>query len=291
MKQSIVLLDNGSVRPASILAARELARRVSSKIGKPVSHAACQHSDKVPAAELAGEPCLVWGDFLEREWARGIQRILVLPLFFGPSSAIAIKARRVARQFCERRPGVSCEVARSLVDVSDETDDGIAQLISQQVIEKLDTVSEKRTQCILVDHGSPNPEVGRCRDLVGKQLAESLADRGVNVIASSMERRPGPDYDFNEPLLESVLEELDSSKIERIVLAYLFLFPGRHAGPGGDIDTICQQSRFSQDGGEIVKCSLVGELSGLEGILTERYSQLTQKGNGLFSVAPVEQPR
>ena len=55
---------------------------------------------------------------------------------------------------------------------------------------------------------------------------------GKPVIASSMERRSGAEYDFNEPLLESVLErpELDS-----VIVSLLFFSEGRHAGPDGDI--------------------------------------------------------
>ena len=47
-----------------------------------------------------------------------------------------------------------------------------------------------------------------------------------------MERREGSEYDFNDPLLESLIKELEEKKIKKLVLAQLFLSPGRHAGKG-----------------------------------------------------------
>ena len=51
--------------------------------------------------------------------------------------------------------------------------------------------------------------------------------------------KPGAAYDFNEPLLETLLATppFDSGDV---VLAMAFLSPGRHAGEGGDIAQIVE---------------------------------------------------
>ena len=51
-----------------------------------------------------------------------------------------------------------------------------------------------------------------------------------------MERcRAGPDFAFNEPLLETAVATVDPQAADGIVVALLFLSPGKHAGAGGDI--------------------------------------------------------
>ena len=53
-----------------------------------------------------------------------------------------------------------------------------------------------------------------------------------------MERRDGKQYEFNEPLLENILGS--GNFIKNVILAMLFISPGRHAGKDGDIDQICE---------------------------------------------------
>ena len=66
-----------------------------------------------------------------------------------------------------------------------------------------------------------------------------------DVVACSMERREGPEYDFNEPMLEAVVADpklrstgdgSSGDDPDLLVVAMLFLQPGKHAGEGGDID-------------------------------------------------------
>ena len=58
-----------------------------------------------------------------------------------------------------------------------------------------------------------------------------------------MERcRAGPDFAFNEPLLETAVATVDPQAADGIVIALLFLSPGKHAGAGGDIATIIAEA-------------------------------------------------
>ncbi|MEY4402771.1 MAG: hypothetical protein RIR91_806, partial [Verrucomicrobiota bacterium] len=67
-------------------------------------------------------------------------------------------------------------------------------------------------------------------------LATELNLPAERVIACSMERREGPEYAFNEPLLETALNRCTSN----VTILMLFVLPGRHAGPGGDVETIAK---------------------------------------------------
>jgi hypothetical protein len=52
-----------------------------------------------------------------------------------------------------------------------------------------------------------------------------------------MERREGPEYAFNEPLLATALQRAPGD----VIILMLFLLPGRHAGPDGDVATIAKE--------------------------------------------------
>jgi hypothetical protein len=90
---------------------------------------------------------------------------------------------------------------------------------------------------LLCDHGSPIPEVTACRNALAASLRQELGLKPEELIACSMERREGAEYDFNEPLLEHALQD---AKGDAVILM-LFLLPGRHAGPDGDVATIAKE--------------------------------------------------
>jgi hypothetical protein len=58
-----------------------------------------------------------------------------------------------------------------------------------------------------------------------------------------------------------------------VILSLMFLLPGTHAGPQGDIDQICAAA-LEEAGVErrVVKTRLVGELEGLIPLLARRFS-------------------
>jgi hypothetical protein len=68
-------------------------------------------------------------------------------------------------------------------------------------------------------------------------LRKELGLKPEELIACSMERREGAEYDFNEPLLEHAVQD---AKGEAVILM-LFLLPGRHAGAEGDVATIANE--------------------------------------------------
>jgi sirohydrochlorin ferrochelatase len=78
------------------------------------------------------------------------------------------------------------------------------------------------------------------RDRVADGVRAILgADIGA-LMAASMESPDGPEFGFNRPLLSEVLER---PGLRAVVIAPLFLSPGRHAGPGGDLARIAREAR------------------------------------------------
>jgi len=104
---------------------------------------------------------------------------------------------------------------------------------------------------LLCEHGSPSKDVHAVREAVAPRLAAALATRGVNVASvrgCAMERKPGDAYAFSEPMLARALPdavadasasaEAGAGEGVRVVLALMFLLPGKHAGVGGDVAKI-----------------------------------------------------
>ena len=85
----------------------------------------------------------------------------------------------------------------------------------------------------------------------------------------SMERRNGEEYDFNEPLLEKLLVQ-KKEECEEMLVAQLFLSPGRHAGKGGDLDRICCSFAGSSPSRRLVRTDLLGTHPSVAEILADR---------------------
>lgn len=282
------LVDNGSLAPPAVFSLRRIAAALAQKIGADVRPASVLHSDKVPPAELDGVPAETIEASLRRSIALGEFEHVVLPLFFGPSGAITdYLPRRIAR-LKERHPALDVRIA-SWIDAPG--DGRLASILADQVCATLrsedsaaaascvqsamkDSVPQVREPdlpaVLLVDHGSPLPAVTAIRDRLAGELRERLLGKVSTVLPASMERRPEPDYDFNEPLLERALDASVRAGSQDIVVVQLFLSPGRHAGPDGDIASICAAACGRHPGLRIRRTQLVGEHPALTDILADR---------------------
>jgi sirohydrochlorin ferrochelatase len=136
-----------------------------------------------------------------------------------------------------RFPQARVRLAPCLVRPADG-DLRLAEVLADQVRATARAHGWTRPKVVLVDHGSPQAAVAAVRDHLGRQLHAELGDEVEAVAVASMERRTGAAYDFNEPLLATVLSTPPFDRGE-VVVALQFLSPGRHAGPGGDIAMIC----------------------------------------------------
>jgi sirohydrochlorin ferrochelatase len=226
----IFLVDNGSYEPAATLALRGLAQEVSKLIGQEVRPVSTMHSAKIDPALLGGVPAVIFEGAVQHAKLEGIDEIVVIPLFIGPSRAITEYLPKV---FADALPGaMKLSIRAPLFG-----DDGF-ELTGMLADNLRETGWTKGSGTVLLcDHGSPIPEVTACRDALAASLRKELGLKPEELIACSMERREGAEYDFNKPLLEHALQQ---AKGEAVILM-LFLLPGRHAGPDGDVATIAKE--------------------------------------------------
>ena len=86
----VVLLDNGSVSPESVLRSRELASALAIRIGRQVDLVSVSHSDRIPIEELGGIRAATWKSYLDARNETGVRSLAILPLFFGPSYGLKL---------------------------------------------------------------------------------------------------------------------------------------------------------------------------------------------------------
>ena len=241
----VFLCDNGSLEPAAIRSLRSLATALGGQVNQNVRPVGLLHSDRVDAAALGGESGAVLLNEARKSLAAGERNFLVLPFFLGPSRGITEWLPAQLEELAAEWPDLRLRVAPSL---HAEGDDRLARAISERVREVVSGSGIERPFVALVDHGTPVPEVNFARERVGEQAGELLGDEVAGLATCSMERRPGPEYDFNEPLLENLLRDQGACSPDHVVVAQFFLSPGRHAGPGGDVAKICGEAEQARSG-------------------------------------------
>jgi sirohydrochlorin ferrochelatase len=267
----IFLVDNGSLRPQAILCLRRFAAALSQRSGFHVEAVSLLHSCKVPAEALGGVAATIVKQRLQACLDAGQRNFICLPFFLGPSSAIVDYLPRLLGEFRERYDDLRVKVAPVLSggDLA-ALDSRLVQILAEQVRAMS---PDPRDTVALVDHGTPVREVNQVRNTVAHLLAEDLGAAVARVIPCSMERRPGLDYAFNDPLLED-LGQLHVAAGGRLILAMFFLLPGRHAGPGGDIAEICDGLVSAGAFERVDTTPLLGEHPMLLDILEDRLNSV-----------------
>mmetsp|Transcript_65266 Transcript_65266/g.142117 ORF Transcript_65266/g.142117 Transcript_65266/m.142117 type:complete len:661 (+) Transcript_65266:45-2027(+) len=239
----IALVDNGSLKPEATLSLRRLARGLED-LAKERGERICveavsaRYSDRIPARDLGGRKGEVMSGWLAKLQKMGCRdRVLLLPLLIGPSTTVTGSMPDAARA----APEIEIEICPPLVclcpalfTVGLSGAAEMAGMLSDR-LEAITTADWKGEQgvVLLCDHGSPVKRVAAAREAVRVALERRL---GFEVMGCCMERREGPDFDFNGPLLEDALAE--QPKGSHVAVALLFLQEGKHAGPGGDVLTI-----------------------------------------------------
>ncbi len=255
------LVDNGSLEPAATLALRGIARALTDRIGEAFVPVSLLHASAVAVGQLDGVPAEIFETALVQRLAGGQTDFIVVPLFFGSSRALTDYLPGRIAFWTEKHPALRVRVAAPLFQ---KNDDRLARILADQV----QAVAVNSRRVALVDHGSPVREVTAVRDALAGQL-QTLLGPEKRVTACSMERRPGSEYDFNEPLLENLLVQPQWSG--EVVVALQFLLPGRHAGPDGDVAQICRQAEATRAGLRTHITPLVGAHPLLIGILADRW--------------------
>lgn len=277
-KFTILLFDNGSLRPQASLALRSIAQRLAEMTDLRVEAVSLLHSHKIDKAELGGEPATIIRRRFKAGIAKGEKHFICLPLFLGPSLAITEYLKELIEEAQRLSPRMEIRIAPPLAgwDVSDP-DPRLAEILADQVRSTMDVHG-----CIapinlaLVDHGSPIEALSILRNAVSKQLKNLLGNRVRQVVACSMERREGDAYAFNDPLLETLDYSADCTggSVPVLLIALFFLLPGRHAGRGGDVEAILDQMIVSGKIGGYYNTDLIGSHPKLYSILSDRLASV-----------------
>jgi sirohydrochlorin ferrochelatase len=258
----VVLFDNGSLAPASTLQLRRIARELSTRLKCEVTPASLAHSDKILPDELGAEPALLLDAAIERVVADGASEVVAAPLFIGPSYAITRHVPSVIDRWRKRAPHVKFVQAAPLFESGEQR---LGEILAEHVNREIR--GDVRARVAVVDHGSPSRAVTDVRDAVAEQVRIQLGDRAREVTGCSMERREGTEFDFNEPTLEHLLGRSEW-RTGPLVMAMLFIAPGRHAGPDGDVARLVRAARGSDS--EVRFTPLLGSHPRLIGILADR---------------------
>jgi sirohydrochlorin ferrochelatase len=283
----VLLVDNGSLAPAATRQLRKIATALGQRLKRKVKPVSVLHSDKVPAEKLGGRKAEILAEAVPHRLRAGARKFLIVPLFFGPSRALTEFIPESVGQWRKDFPEITVRVAKPLAA---RGDDQLARILETQVRAKLTPafLRGQRARVALVDHGSPVKAVTQVRNRLAAQLRRRLGVSVAGVAACSMERRPGAAYAFNEPLLETLLARPPWNS-GPVIVAQLFLLPGRHAGPGGDVEEICRRAREKSPGLRTMRTKLVGEDPALGAILADRFRATRQGGS--FLVGAVDDPR
>ena len=196
-----LLVDNGSYRPESTLSLRRIAAELSREVGHHINAVSLLHSTKVDPADLGGTPAEIFEPFLKKKREEGVNSFMVVPLFFGHSAATFEYLPQRVMELRPNWPELEVRVAPCMVDITDPGDTLVAEILAELVRKKMNEEGIENPAVTLVDHGTPRKFVNDVRNFLADQLKGILKADTAAVEASSMERREGDEYAFNEPLL------------------------------------------------------------------------------------------
>ncbi len=265
----VMLVDNGSRRAAATLGLRRIAAALAETSGIPVSPVSLQHADRIPTDQLDGVAAAVFADFMREQLHHGRREFVVVPLFFGPSRALTGFIPQQLEPLKQAYDDIDVRLADVLVPLP-QGEPRIADILADHALHAGVSLDVGDDHVIVVDHGSPLPQVNSVRRYVVETMRDRLPAQVV-IDQAVMERREGVEYDFNGEMLGDLLDRLAGRRhAVSAVLAMLFLLPGRHAGPGGDIADICDAAMARHPGLSVAISPLIGEHPLLIEILHDR---------------------
>lgn len=268
----LFLVDNGSIRADAYLNLCRIADALSKVIGEKVTAAPLLHADKISPELLDGKAVQVLEKLMVEAMEEGISSFTILPLFFGESGAIYEYLPRRLRKLADKYSNFSAKILDSLYQSKSNGGDILVEILRDRVLETMKIERLKHCKVILVDHGSPRESVTKVRNELAELLQEAMNRQNIEVSPASMERRVGPSYDFNEPLLEKILRQAPYNS-DAVIIAQMFVSPGRHAGPDGDLTTICESAEKENNDLKTYRTELVGNHPLLIDLLTRRWEE------------------
>jgi sirohydrochlorin ferrochelatase len=245
----VALIDNGSLEAAAHEGLRAAAASIGEKAGIPVEAVSWRHSDRIPPGALEGGPASTLAPWIREQVSAGEREFLFVPFFISPQGAIGSSLCRDLSRLREETGGFDFSFTGGLADGA-----ALASIVADRLREAASARGLRKPAVIVVDHGGPARESADVRDSVACAVRSELGRDIGPLTAASMESPDGPGFEFNRPLLADALESpgFDSGDV---LIAPLFLLPGRHAGPGGDLDRI---ARAAQARSPRLRCHFAG---------------------------------
>ncbi len=244
----IALVDNGSVEAAAHQCLRSAASAIGARADVPIEAVSWRHSGRIPADALKGNAALTLAPWIRSQVSSGEREFLLVPYFISPQGAIGSSLRRDLAALQEDTGGFEFSISEGLSRQS------LCSIVSDRVRETSRSAGLQRPPVIVVDHGGPSRPSAEIRDGVAEAARAELGGDIGPLVAASMESPDGPGFEFSRPLLGEALSApgFDSGDV---VIAPLFLSPGRHAGPGGDLEVI---ARAAQARAPRLRCHFTG---------------------------------
>jgi sirohydrochlorin ferrochelatase len=248
---------------------RRIATALGKQVGEIIHPVSLLHADKVPAESLHGRPAVTFEPFLRARAEEGERSFFVLPLFFGPSRALTEFIPEKVVNLNADIGGIKLQLGSVLCPLP-AGEPLLTSILWDNIRSCASNHQVSPRRIVLVDHGSPTPEITAVRRRLGAELRRQGGNR-IRLAEAVMERRPGPEYDFNGELLEGALRRMAAEDPkDPVILSMLFLLAGRHAGPGGDVEKIFRRVEADHPGFRVYQSPLVGDHPGLLDILQAR---------------------
>lgn len=225
----VAVIDNGSLEPAAHHNLRRAAAALSAACGTVVHAVSWKHSDRIAAHALDGIPAWTLAAFVRAMHALGQRAFVFVPFFISAQGAIGSALRRDLDRLTEELPGLAFDFTAGLA-----ARDALPAIVAARIREVCAGRSLALPPVVVVDHGGPSAASAQLRDQLAATLRAELAGTVGLVAAASMEGD-------HPPLLADQLA-LPGFAGRDVIVALLFLSPGRHAGPDGDVARICTAS-------------------------------------------------
>jgi sirohydrochlorin ferrochelatase len=227
----VALIDNGSLKAEAHDCLRAVAASIEERAGTRITPVSWKHSDRT-----GGTGAWTLAPWIHSNVSDGERDFVLIPFFISPKGAIGSALRRDLAVLQEEMGGFEFSFAGGL------THSALATIIAERVRETAEINGLQKPSVIVVDHGGPSPASAAVRNRVADAARDLLwGDIGM-LTAASMESPDGDDFAFNRPLLADALAS-PGLELNDVVIAPLFLSPGRHAGDDGDLARIVREAQ------------------------------------------------
>jgi len=225
----VALIDNGSLEAAAHRNLRRVAEALTGRTDTRVHAVSWKHSDRIAPAELEGTPAWTLGPFVRAMHALGQREFLFVPFFISAQGAIGSALRTDLEKLRAELGDLDFDFSPGLA-----TGDALAGIVTTRIRDVRTARALARPPVVIVDHGGPSPTSAALRNQLTTVVRSQLGGETGPVAAASMEGQ-------HPPFLADQLRAPGFAG-QDVIVALLFLSPGRHAGPGGDIVQICDAS-------------------------------------------------